>query len=165
MPPARGLGDTTYRMVGDEIGGLNKMAFYFEKMARVLRGEDAAYILPVESVLRDEMEKELSKQTELPKEVRSQIAWTMLLYLYVADKEGGKCISKQLCSVSGAPPTTALRHIQLLAEDGLVHREDPQDDQRVTAYSITQLAREIVEGWARRRSRKLSDLLDLVNEQ
>jgi len=65
-------------------------------------------------------------------ELFGEPAWDILLDLYVADV-GGKPVSvSSACIGSAAPPTTGLRWLGVLAEQGLVLREhDPEDQRRV----------------------------------
>ncbi|MFO6447244.1 MarR family winged helix-turn-helix transcriptional regulator [Erythrobacter sp. NE805] len=59
-------------------------------------------------------------------------AWDILLDLFIAQAEG-KCVSvSSACIGSAAPPTTGLRWLGVLADEGLVVREsDPEDNRRV----------------------------------
>lgn len=59
-------------------------------------------------------------------------AWDILLDLYIAHAEE-RCISvSSACIGSAAPPTTGLRWLGVLQEEGLVLREhDPQDQRRI----------------------------------
>lgn len=138
---------------------LEWIADNIEKVAQALRGVPDANGLPASDIIRQKIAIELSKIEEIPAEVRTQAGWNMLLYLYEADSFGEKCITKQLCSVSGAPPTTALRHIQSLVEEGLIYRATSEIDQRISLYSIAPKAVELVERWAKRRSEALTRVL------
>ncbi|WP_428028500.1 hypothetical protein [Altererythrobacter sp.] len=135
------------------------IADIIERVAQALKLSQEEAQLPVSAIIQDEITRELAKVGELPKGVRSQCAWNMLLFLYDADATGAECISKQLTSVSGAPTTTALRYLQLLVAEGLIERRTLSTDQRCSAYSITPTAIEMVETWAARRANALSALL------
>ncbi len=73
-------------------------------------------------------------------------AWDMLLDLYIAHAEG-KCVSvSSACIGSAAPATTGLRWLGILADEGLVVREnDPGDQRRVmvrlTAHGVAAMER------------------------
>jgi DNA-binding MarR family transcriptional regulator len=59
-------------------------------------------------------------------------AWDMLLELYAAELAQRRTSVTGLGSSSGVPPTTALRWMNVLEQDGLVIREDdPLDGRRV----------------------------------
>lgn len=73
-------------------------------------------------------------------------AWDMLLDLYIAYGEGKSVSVSSACIGSAAPPTTGLRWLGILADDGLVVREnDPGDQRRVmvrlTAHGIAGMER------------------------
>ncbi|WP_182911986.1 winged helix DNA-binding protein [Sphingomonas cavernae] len=59
-------------------------------------------------------------------------AWDMLLDLMAARIERGEVAVSSLCIAAAVPPTTALRWIRTLTDDGLlVRRADPADGRRV----------------------------------
>lgn len=59
-------------------------------------------------------------------------AWDILLDLYIAEAEGKDVSVSSACIGSAAPPTTGLRWLGVLADEGLVVREnDPGDHRRV----------------------------------
>lgn len=59
-------------------------------------------------------------------------AWDILLDLYIAQGEGKQVSVSSACIGSAAPATTGLRWLSVLAEQGLVMREnDPEDHRRV----------------------------------
>ena len=59
-------------------------------------------------------------------------AWDILLDLKVAAQEGQEVSVSSLCIAAAVPPTTALRWITAMTEDGmLVRRQDPTDARRV----------------------------------
>ena len=59
-------------------------------------------------------------------------AWDILLDLAAARKEGRGVSVSSLCIAAAVPPTTALRWIKSLGDEGLlVRRADPTDGRRV----------------------------------
>ncbi|NQX94518.1 MAG: winged helix DNA-binding protein [Erythrobacter sp.] len=65
-------------------------------------------------------------------ELFGEPAWDILLDLYIAQVEGKAVSVSSACIGSASPPTTGLRWLGVLAEQGLLHREhDPQDQRRV----------------------------------
>lgn len=59
-------------------------------------------------------------------------AWDILLDLYIAHAEGKPVSVSSACIGSAAPATTGLRWLGVLADEGLIVREnDPQDNRRV----------------------------------
>lgn len=57
-------------------------------------------------------------------------AWDMLLDLYAAQRSGRRVSISSLCIASGVPPTTALRWIQKMIDDGVFRREADLNDGR-----------------------------------
>lgn len=57
-------------------------------------------------------------------------AWDILLDLYIAQADGKIVSVSSACIGSAAPATTGLRWLGVLAEEGLVVRENDADDQR-----------------------------------
>lgn len=59
-------------------------------------------------------------------------AWDIMLDLFIANGEGKTVSVSSACIGSAAPATTGLRWLGVLADDGLVVREnDPEDHRRV----------------------------------
>lgn len=67
----------------------------------------------------------------LPAGILREPDFDMLLDLFVQSRRGQDVSVSSLCVASQVPATTALRHIEVLAEMNLVHRErDPNDRRR-----------------------------------
>lgn len=65
-------------------------------------------------------------------ELFGEPAWDILLDLYIAQAEGKPVSVSSACIGSASPATTGLRWLGVLAEEGLVLREnDPEDNRRV----------------------------------
>jgi hypothetical protein len=65
-------------------------------------------------------------------ELFGEPAWDILLDLYIAHAEAKPVSVSSACIGSAAPPTTGLRWLGVLADEGLVVREnDPEDNRRV----------------------------------
>ena len=65
-------------------------------------------------------------------ELFGEPAWDILLDLYVAHAENTPVSVSSACIGSAAPPTTGLRWLGVLAEQGLILRQhDPEDQRRV----------------------------------
>jgi hypothetical protein len=67
-------------------------------------------------------------------------AWDILLDLYIAHGEGKDVSVSSACIGSAAPPTTGLRWLGLLADQGLVEREHDTEDQRRVLVRLTERA-------------------------
>jgi len=67
-----------------------------------------------------------------PNEIFADPAWDMLLDLMAARVEQQRVAVSSLCIAAAVPPTTALRWIKILSEQGLFVRiADPEDGRRV----------------------------------
>ncbi|AWW74686.1 MarR family transcriptional regulator [Erythrobacter sp. KY5] len=65
-------------------------------------------------------------------ELFGEPAWDILLDLYIAHVENKTVSVSSACIGSAAPPTTGLRWLGVLTEEGLIVREhDPEDQRRV----------------------------------
>jgi len=65
-------------------------------------------------------------------ELFGEPAWDILLDLYIAQVEDKSVSVSSACIGSASPPTTGLRWLGVLADQGLLEREhDPQDQRRV----------------------------------
>jgi DNA-binding MarR family transcriptional regulator len=69
-------------------------------------------------------------------------AWDILLDLYAAELEGKKVSVSSLCIAACVPPTTGLRWIGAMTEDGLLVREHDPDDARRVFIRLSDNAKE-----------------------
>ena len=74
----------------------------------------------------------------------------MLLYLFVAAADGREVRTSALAAASGAPASTALRHIELLQGHGLVNRSPSVLDQRVTNVALSETGLAAMAGYLAR---------------
>lgn len=70
-------------------------------------------------------------------ELMREPAWDMLLDLVAAREEGRVVTTTSLCYGSGAPPSTALRHVERLAQVGMIERAGANDDHRRTIITLS----------------------------
>ncbi len=72
------------------------------------------------------------REQHFPADLFADPAWDILLDLYAAQLEGKKVSVSSLCIAASVPPTTALRWITSMTENGaLVRHQDPHDARRV----------------------------------
>lgn len=76
--------------------------------------------------------------------------WDMLLDLYLAAAKGRMVSISSACIGSGAPQTTAIRHLALLEKAGLVARTPNPTDNRAGIVTLTDEAIGQIDEWARR---------------
>lgn len=70
-------------------------------------------------------------------ELFGEPAWDILLDLYIAHGDGKEVSVSSACIGSAAPPTTGLRWLGVLAEEGLVVRENDREDHRRVLVRLT----------------------------
>lgn len=73
-------------------------------------------------------------------EIFGEPAWDILLDLYIADYENKPVSVSSACIGSASPPTTGLRWLGVLAEQGLISRDQDPDDQRRILVHLTEHA-------------------------
>jgi DNA-binding MarR family transcriptional regulator len=83
-------------------------------------------------LVRDILKWRRKRESHFDKNLFADPAWDILLDLYAAELEGQRVSVSSLCIAASVPPTTALRWISAMTEDGLLQRElDPTDARRV----------------------------------
>lgn len=70
-------------------------------------------------------------------ELFGEPAWDILLDLFIAQAEGKAVSVSSACIGSAAPATTGLRWLGVLADEGLVVRENDAEDQRRVLVRLT----------------------------
>ncbi len=70
-------------------------------------------------------------------ELFGEPAWDILLDLFIAQAEGKSVSVSSACIGSAAPATTGLRWLGVLADEGLVVRENDADDNRRVLVRLT----------------------------
>ena len=70
-------------------------------------------------------------------ELFGEPAWDILLDLYIAQAEGKPVSVSSACIGSASPATTGLRWLGILADEGLVVRENDCDDHRRVLVRLT----------------------------
>lgn len=79
---------------------------------------------------RQEYESRFSRTSIINRNIFGEPAWDMLLDLFVARVEGVRLSVKAVCIASQVPPTTALRWITVLENEGLVDKSQDSADGR-----------------------------------
>ena len=72
-------------------------------------------------------------------------AWDMLVALYVGDTAGPRATVGRLSELTEAPLTTAIRWLDYLEQQGLVHREPHPTDRRAIFVELTDKGRSVME--------------------
>jgi DNA-binding transcriptional ArsR family regulator len=94
-------------------------------------------LLALAWLAREELIERRRRNSVFDPELLGEPAWDILLDLFVA-KVGAKRISvTSACIAADVPPTTALRWLTVLEQDGLIHRMNDEFDQRRTWVTLT----------------------------
>ncbi|MEM7688224.1 MAG: winged helix DNA-binding protein [Pseudomonadota bacterium] len=80
-------------------------------------------------------------------ELFGEPAWDILLDLYIAQAEDKTVSVSSACIGSASPPTTGLRWLGVLADQGLLEREHDPLDQRRVLVRLTDKALEAMDGY------------------
>ena len=72
-------------------------------------------------------------------------AWDMLVALYVGDTDGPRATVGRLGELTETPLTTAIRWLDYLEQQGLVHREQHPTDRRAIFVELTDKGRSAME--------------------
>ncbi len=83
-------------------------------------------------------------------------SWDIMLDLYDHRRRGRAVTISSACVASSVPPTTALRHLDVLTASGLVTRRSCPHDARSTYVELTQKGAELMDGWLSSTLRILS---------
>jgi DNA-binding transcriptional ArsR family regulator len=85
-------------------------------------------------------------------------AWDMLLDLMAARLEGKQVAVSSLCIAAAVPPTTALRWIGVLTENGLVVRVADRDDRRRVYVELGDATTRALGAWLQEARRMLREV-------
>ncbi|WP_324741837.1 hypothetical protein U8326_01105 [Tsuneonella sp. CC-YZS046] len=96
---------------------------------------------------------------QLPPDLFGEPAWDMLLDLYINTRRGRLVSITSLCIASAVPATTALRHISLLEERGLLQKIPAKHDRRVSYVELTEHAYQAMECHLADVAQHLHDLI------
>ncbi len=103
----------------------------FEPLAAIAVAEPAT-VDPSARAIRNMLKLRRRRESYFDKNLFADPAWDILLDLFAAQIEGKKVSVSSLCIAASVPPTTGLRWISAMTEDGLLLREhDPEDARRV----------------------------------
>ncbi|WOE76140.1 hypothetical protein [Alterisphingorhabdus coralli] len=104
--------------------------------------------LEVEPLVRAHLAARNVRDEIFQKDLFGEPSWNILLDLYSAHHAGKAISITSACIASGAPPTTALRHISALQNEGYIERIEDTSDKRVVYIHMTHKGIEVIEKWA-----------------
>ncbi len=90
------------------------------------------------SLARDEISERQARRAQFGIDLFGEPSWEMLLHLYIAHIEGTPLSTKAVLAASGAPTTTALRHLSVLELERLITRRPSEQDQRVVLVELSE---------------------------
>lgn len=127
-------------LVGAEGDGGSATAKRPQPMFRQVSGEDRPILV---DRARLAFENRRRRSQHFSSAMFGEAAWDMLLALYVKEQSGTRHSVSELCELSGAPQTTALRWLDYLEnKDHLVAREPSPTDRRIFLVGLTDKGRE-----------------------
>ena len=95
--------------------------------------------------VRFELAARRRRENLFPPELFGEPAWDMLLDLYVAACSDRRVAISSACIAAAVPATTALRHIKILEQAGLVARQPDSADGRRCFVILTEHATALIE--------------------
>ena len=148
----QGIGTTMYRITA---GAQNKV-----RKRRTRKPNELAVIERDEEYLANLALREYGARRQRTRHFATDLfgepAWDILLDLFVQRACGKKICVTSATIASAAPPTTALRKIQMLEKDGLVARQRSAQDRRVTYLVLTEKGYRQVGNYLRERAGALA---------
>lgn len=91
------------------------------------------------------LERRRLRQREFGSALFGEPAWEMLLELYVRESSGASTTTTQLQAASASPPSTSVRWLQKLQQEGLVNRRSHPVDHGTEFLELTNAARGTLE--------------------
>jgi DNA-binding transcriptional ArsR family regulator len=82
----------------------------------------------------------------LPDVVPPEPGWNLLLALYLANKCGARHTVSHMVDLSQSSQTTALRHINILQDAGLIYRERDDTDRRIFYLLLSEQGVQLMDG-------------------
>jgi DNA-binding MarR family transcriptional regulator len=140
----------------DEVANIQQLAQRAEDLARQL---SHLAVTPTSALLPSDVQappqvrvrrylrQRRAREVAFPAGTFSDPAWDILLDLYASDLEGRRVSVSSACFAAAVPPTTALRWIRKLVEDGALTRvQDPKDGRRVYV-TLSEYAWQSMDHW------------------
>lgn len=90
-----------------------------------------------EKLARQMFAAQEARVASLPKCLRGEAAWSLLITLFLASKSGTRRTVNRLIDLSGCSTGTAIRYIDVLEREGLVYREGDERDKRISFILIS----------------------------
>ena len=84
-----------------------------------------------------EYEKRRLRENLIPTAQFSDPAWDILLDMFIFEMKGQRSRISSVAIASHSPPTTALRYIGILQDEGMIVREQSEEDGRVVNIRLT----------------------------
>lgn len=101
------------------------------------------------SIAKEMYVRRRARERHFDKSFFGEPAWDILLALYATAEDGARQCVKGIVDFAACPPTTALRYIGALEQEGLVEREPSPTDRRVFYISLSEKGRASIETYLR----------------
>jgi DNA-binding MarR family transcriptional regulator len=109
--------------------------------------QSGRFALPDPNLLERVIRNRQRRREIFGKAMLADPAWDMILDLAIARARYRRVSVSSLCIASGVPPTTALRWIKVLIDEGLIQREADSQDKRRTFVSLTEKGTRKIAGY------------------
>ena len=133
------------------------MSMAFDRAISAVRSESDPSLAALGQFARRLLAQRRSRDQILGADLFGEPIWDMYLDLFVNAVEDRPVSISSLCIASGAPTTTALRHIAMLVDRGLLlRRRDAKDGRRVLIELSPRLHEQLGEmllSWVRAEAR------------
>lgn len=126
------------------VSGLMKSVRLLEQSATHHAHSDARSLM---SAARQIYAGRRARSRYFPESFFGEPAWDMLLALYATGDDSRRQSVSNLLDLASCPPTTALRHLASLEQEGMVERTPHPTDGRVFFVSMTSKGREAIEAY------------------
>jgi DNA-binding MarR family transcriptional regulator len=101
------------------------------------------------SIAREMYVRRRARERHFDSNFFGEPAWDILLALYSTGDDGARQSVKGVVDFASCPPTTALRYLTALEQDGLIERRPSPTDGRVFYISLSEKGRGSIENYLR----------------
>lgn len=126
---------------GQILDAINSLSERIDQVELLIFAENAAVRMPTDEKLAtvaSALARLRNRRSRYFSEgLFAEPSWDILLDLFVSQVRGARVATTSLCLAANAPQATALRHIAVLGEHGLLRRFGAPEDKRLVLVQIT----------------------------